>query len=112
MAELAPAERRPARRKKVLLSGTIASADGSKTFDCAIKDLTAEGGRVALRSHSLVENNSYLLNIRDRTAHQFKVAWRSQTEAGLVFTQTIPLGSALEPGHLFLKQLWLAKATR
>jgi hypothetical protein len=113
MPELPPvAERRPARRKRVLLSGIVASQDGKRTLDCTIRDLTAGGARVALNSFCAVESDFYLLNIRDRTAHYVSAAWRSQTEIGVVFKETIPLSGTLEPHHVFLKQLWLARATR
>lgn len=105
-------ERRPKRRKRVLLGGMIASSDGARRFDCTIRDLTEDGARIEVHSSCLLEGQFYFLNIRDRTAHLVRVAWRSHKEIGLIFIERIALAGALSPHHLFLKELWLARATR
>jgi hypothetical protein len=110
MARSESAERRPLRRKKVFLSALLVSSDGTKTADCAIKDLSPDGARITLHETPVSSGWFYFINMRERTAHLATVAWREPPDMGLKFAQRYELTSGLDPKLAFLKELWFARA--
>lgn len=105
-------ERRPQRRTRVLLGGLIAFFEGTQYFDCTIRDLTNTGARVSLPRNQPIPSNVYLVNMRDRTAHEARVAWNNGKEAGLSFIKSFPLSETSEPKLIYLKKLWHERAMR
>ena len=105
-------ERRPQRRLRVLLGARIAFHDGAQHFDCTIRDLTNVGARILLPRNQPMPSLVYLINMRDRTAHEAKVAWNNGKEAGLSFIQSFPLNEIVDPKLSYLKQLWHERAMR
>jgi hypothetical protein len=105
-------ERRPQRRKRVLLAGVIAYDGGKYSFDCTLRDLSEAGARVSMPKHTQFPSSFYLINIRDRVAHEASVIWCGASEAGVGFTRTIALADGLDPALGFLKRMWLARAVR
>lgn len=105
-------ERRPQRRRRVLLGGLIAFLEGAQHFDCTIRDVTNAGARISLPRNQPIPSTVYLINMRDRTAHEAGVAWNSGKEAGLSFLKSYPLNEITDPKLSFLKQLWHARAMR
>jgi len=104
------AERRPKARKRVLLTGIVAYGNGAHSFHCTIRNLSETGARLGVGSNAQFPSDFYLINIRDRVAHDVKLAWNKGTEIGVSFKSTIPLGDITDPALAFLKQLWLTKA--
>lgn len=54
----------------------------------------------------------YLIDMRDRTAHEANVAWNNGKEAGLSFISSFPLNEIVDPKLSYLKQLWHERAMR
>ncbi|HKQ11620.1 MAG TPA: PilZ domain-containing protein [Rhizomicrobium sp.] len=105
-----PAERRPKGRKRVLLTGIIAYANGAHSFHCTIRNLSETGARLAVGNNAQFPSDFYLINIRDRIAYNAKLVWNRGTEIGVTFENTLPLAGITDPALAFLKQLWLTKA--
>jgi len=106
-----PAERRPQSRKRVLLTGIIATAGGERSFDCTIRDLSQTGARIAPAKGAQLPAEFYLINIRDRVAYDARLVRSEGSEAGIIFQKTIALSGLSDPSLAFLKRLWLSKAT-
>ena len=105
-----PAERRPSPRSRVLLSGIVVYGDGAYSFDCAFRNLSATGARLAMRNSVQFPSQFFLINIRDRAAYDCKLVWNKGGEVGVAFKATISLSSIADPALVYLKKLWLAKA--
>ena len=105
-------ERRPNRRKKVLLTGIITYADGAHCFDCTIRDLSETGARLAVGKNAQFPSNFYLINIRDRVAYDAQLIWNDGAQIGISFKKPISLSHCADPSLSYLKRLWLSKATR
>ena len=104
-------EKRPSRRKRVLLGGVIAYDDGRHSADCTIRDITDHGARIVLRSQP-VPDDFYLINTRDRVAHQAKIIWRRNGELGLSFSKSFRLSDITDPKLGYLTHVWMAQAAR
>ena len=107
-----PPERRPSRRNRVLLSGVIVFDEGRRSIACAIRNLSEKGASVTMPKNSHFPSRFYLINVRDRMIYQAKVIWCGESDAGVVFEETIPLADGLDPALGFLKQIWLVHAAR
>jgi hypothetical protein len=107
-----PADRRPGRRRRVLLGGRVSYHDGTQVFDCSIRDLSDGGARITVPSTQVLPTQVYLINLRDRLAYESLVVWKRGGEAGLSFVKTLQVGD-LGDSHLgYLKRLWLERAAR
>lgn len=105
-------QRRPARRKQVLMPGVITIPPGTKLHNCSILNLSDSGAQVTLQSGRELPSTFYLINIRDRCAYEARVAWRKQDKAGLVFSTQFNLTQIPDPGMRFLRRLWLEAAVQ
>jgi hypothetical protein len=105
-----PAERRPSPRARVLLSGIVTYDAGVYSFECAFRSLSATGARIVAGSPTQFPPEFFLINIRDRVAHDCKLIWSNGREAGVTFKATISLPAITDPGLAYLKKLWLTKA--
>jgi hypothetical protein len=94
------------------LTGIVAFADGSRSFDCTFRDLSETGALIAMGKNAQFPPEFYLINIRDRCAYEAKVARNNGAEVGVTFQKTLPLADLSDPKLTFLKRLWMAKATR
>jgi len=104
------AERRPSPRSRVLLSGIVVYGDGAYSFDCAFRNLSSTGARVAMGKNMQFPSQFFLINIRDRVAYDCDVVWNKAGEVGVNFKATIGLSAITDPALGYLKKLWLAKA--
>jgi PilZ domain len=104
-------ERRPERRKRVLLGGIIAYAGGKHSLHCTIHDISDTGARVVVRGQK-VPSDFYLIHVRDRLAYEAKVVWNEGTEVGVTFKRTFRLADIGDPALSYLVKLWLAQAAR
>ena len=105
-----PAERRPKTRKRVLLTGIVAYANGAHSFHCTIRNLSETGARLAVGNNAQFPSDFFLINIRDRVAYEAKLVWNRGNEIGVTFKKALPLAGITDPALAFLKQLWLTKA--
>jgi hypothetical protein len=104
-------ERRPARRKPVLLSGIVSYDDGKVSFDCTIRDLSERGARIVVPRNSQFPGSFYLINVPGRLAYDVKVVWAGKSEVGLSVAKIHAL-TDIASDLMFLKRLWLARAVR
>jgi hypothetical protein len=109
-AEPPAAERRPASRARVLLSGIVTYGDGAYSFDCSFRNLSTTGARVMVGKNMQFPSQFFLINIRDRVAYDCKVVWNKGSEIGVAFKAIVALSAITDPGLAYLKKLWLAKA--
>jgi hypothetical protein len=104
-------ERRPNRRQRVLLSGLVTYAQGAHCFNCTIRNLNAVGARVSLPKRHAVPAKFYLINLHGQMGYDCKLVWNNGVEAGVAFTQALPLAKLTDPKLQFLKRLGSAYAT-
>lgn len=99
-------------RRHQLGNGRLVALDGVTYVDCTILDTSASGAQIRIGQGRAIPPDAILVNVRDRTAHDFTVVWQRQGRAGLRYEKTYPLSSAL-PEHLgFLRKHWLDCANR
>jgi hypothetical protein len=97
-------ERRPGLRRRVVLGGRIVFPEGAGHFDCLIRDITAQGARIALNGQP-IPSRVFLIVPRDRIAHEATVTWNDGREAGLQFLRTMQLSRIADPALRFLRAL-------
>ena len=107
-----PKERRPKRRKQVLLAGVVTYADGAHSFDCTIRDLSETGARVTVGKGPQFPTDFFLINMRDRTAYDAKVVWIDGSKIGVTFKKSYPLSGIVDPSLTYLRRLFVSKAAR
>jgi PilZ domain len=107
-----PTERRPKRRKRVLLAGIITYADGAYSFDCTIRDLSESGAQLVVGKNAQFPTDFFLINIRDRTAYDVSVVWNNGSRIGVTFKKIYPLSDIRDPSLNYLTRLWISKAAR
>lgn len=98
-------DRRPIRRKRVLLRGRVSYAKGAHHFDCTIRDLSERGARISFTHDQLVPSNIHFINLHDRTAHEAIVVWNRGREMGLKFVRSFPQVDLMDPSLSYLKRL-------
>jgi hypothetical protein len=103
--------RREARRRQ-LVNGRLVADDGITYIECTILDTSASGAQIRIGQGRAIPENARLVNVRDRTAHDFTVVWQRDGRVGLRFERTYPLSSKM-PEHLgYLRKHWLDCACR
>ena len=105
-------EGRNARRKRVLLSGKIVYNGGAGTYDCAIRDLSASGARLAIRGATVVPKHFYLLDLKNAVAYDSEVIWRSATQTGVRFRGGVNLSDLDDPKLRYLRNLYVEACLR
>lgn len=100
-----PAERRPARRGRVLLAGILVYDEGTHSFRCSIRDLSETGARISIPKGQLIPKHVCLINARTRTAHPAELVWASESAAGLRLLRTIDLKKTVDLDHAHLKRI-------
>jgi hypothetical protein len=95
-------------RQRVLLGGKIVyGEEGAYTVDCAIKDMSAGGARVAVGKRDSLPAQVYLIDIRAGAAYEAEVVWRRSPQFGLRFVKRHDLTEM--PRELrYLARLWNA----
>jgi hypothetical protein len=106
----AGSERRSAPRARSLLAGKIVVGDGSISFDCIIRDLSANGARVRLSRAIGLPRAVALLAIKDGLLFDAAVSWRIGDDVGLAFSGQSDLRRDRDPAHLGVRRLWTSLA--
>jgi hypothetical protein len=96
----------------VLLADVVTYADGAHTVKCAIRDLSEDGARISISSNIHLPLRFYLINVRDRLAYEAQSIWRSQSEAGVKFSDIVQLASPSRPQLQYLDHIWQGHAQR
>jgi len=105
-------DRRDTPRKRVLLSGVVADADGQNPVDTTIRDLTAKGAQVELPKTIARDSELYLVDTRNEVAHLATVAWSNSYRAGVSFVRSYSLELTLPPTLEFLGKLLIEAKLR
>jgi PilZ domain len=100
-----PHERRANERHRVLLTGKIVLPHNSFSADCTIRDLSANGARVAVSAEAMFPD-PFLIVVKDAVVHRSTTAWRSGGQAGLRFEETVSLIQAPPPHLQRARQIW------
>jgi len=104
--ELPPmAERRPGQRRRVVWRGRCVVTDGSRTFDCVIRDATETGTRIAIQGAQMIPKQFYLIDRTNRTAHEVKVIWNNGKQLGLQYLSSFDVDTIKAKDLIFLKRL-------
>lgn len=108
-SELRPEERRPGRRRRVLLGGVVSSTDKTQSFECMIRDITDTGARLFARGHKF-PSEFYLINVRDRIVHAARIVWTREPQVGVAFSNSFRISEIQDPALNHLAQMWLVHA--
>jgi hypothetical protein len=102
-------ERRPKSRKRVFLGATVVftSANIVRHYDCAIRDISESGARIAVLNGQPVPSHLFLVVARDRVIHEARVVWNTGREAGLSFSRTLKLADLDAPALRHLRPFLL-----
>lgn len=104
--ELPPmAERRPTQRRRVVWRGRCVYPDGSRTFDCVIRDASETGARIAIKGAQMIPKRFYLIDRTNRTAHDVTVVWNNGKQLGLHFLNSFDVDTIKSKDLAFLKRL-------
>ncbi len=102
----APDNRRQAPRRRSFLRGKIVYDDGGHSVDCTIRDVSATGARVSLPDGQGVPKQFFLLDMKNRVAHEVEVRWRAGAEIGVQSLRSFSLDTELPREFRFLQRLW------
>lgn len=87
--ELPEANKRVARRQRVLKQGKMLLANNMTVVDCTIRDLSPTGARVLCSDPGVVPNEFRLVFIAERQMRDVKVVWRRPEQMGVHFTSEL-----------------------
>jgi hypothetical protein len=104
--------RRVAARTRTLLGGVLVSRDCAKTWDCTAKNVSEKGAQIRMAVDEPVPDECIFLNLRDATAHNAIIRWRTHPAYGLTFLDSWSLKDANHGPYKFLKQLWAERRAR
>ncbi len=107
----APDNRRQAPRRRSFLRGKIVYDGGGHSVDCTIRDVSATGARVSLPDGQGVPKQFFLLDMKNRVAHEVEVRWRAGVEIGVQSLQSFSLDKDLPKEFQFLQRLWSGSFT-
>jgi len=94
-----------AERRRALLTGKVASRDGSMVVDCVIRDLSEGGARISIPKSVIIPTRVYLVHGKSNSAYEAEITWIKAPQYGLKFLNVLPLASDLPPHLRFLKKL-------
>jgi hypothetical protein len=91
------AERRPFARKRVLFGGVAVHPLRQGGANCQVRDISETGARITVARADTLPDRLHLIIMREQIAYYARVVWRSNEEAGLVFSKVIDLRAAPAP---------------
>jgi hypothetical protein len=80
------AERRKAQRSRVFRGGVISFQQLGTTIDCTVRNLSAIGACLMVKSPISILNEFDLVLDRDKVPLHCRVAWRAADRIGVEFT--------------------------
>ncbi len=99
-------------RRRMLLGGVISFGDGTTTFDCAIRNVSAKGAKITCKKADQLPPEFYLINVRDRLIYNARLVWRTGHDAGLKIKETMRFSEITDPALSHLADLWMSRAVR
>src|SRR5580765_7331033 len=98
-------ERRDDSRRKSLLTGIITHRNGGFASDCAIRQFSDNGARIAVPKGLPLPPAVYLIVLRTGIAHQAQVVWYKGAQAGLKLIAAIDLNSTTDRQFDLLREI-------
>ncbi len=80
------ADKRGARRHRVLKDGKIITLNNWSVVDCCVKDWSDTGAKLKCADQAAVPNDFRLVLPHDNTIRDARVVWRREELLGVVFT--------------------------
>jgi hypothetical protein len=80
-------ERRKQLRSRTLLGGVISFNKRRSTLDCSVRNLSDTGARIEFNNTALLPDTFDLTIIRKDSTFRASTIWRTQTAAGVQFTE-------------------------
>ena len=105
-------ERRPHKRRRMLLGGVVVSGDGGGVFDCSIRNLSESGAKIVCAQGVQLPPSFHLIIVRDRIVCDARLSRREGDAYGVAFKHRLPLSEITDPALSHLTQLWLSRAGR
>jgi hypothetical protein len=105
-------DRRPKRRVRILRVGIVTYSNGTRSFRCAVRDISENGAHISVPNGATFPDRFILLVVQLRTAYDAVVVWRDQGGAGLKLERSIALGQDIDPKLAYLNKLWQGSALR
>ena len=106
-----PKEFRTLRRRRALLSAVGVSLDGALTDECALRNVSARGGKITFLGAEL-PNRFYLINVKEQVAYDATTAWKRDGEAGLKWNNIISLSETAEGKFAHLRKILMERVPR
>jgi hypothetical protein len=100
------AERRPNSRRRALLGGLVVHSQGRFSFPCTIRNLSADGARIAFKRGQVMPSDFLLVDTWAGQGHRAHIAWLTATEAGVSFSSSFDMNGITDPALGYLKRMW------
>lgn len=113
-AKAAPssAEHRRAPRRDVLLSGLVIHGQPAQAEPCVIRDVSATGARVKLKTMQFLSRPLYVVIAKTGAAFEADIAWCREAEIGLSFKSRLNLADPRSDIERAAARLWQAMPKR
>lgn len=111
-AATSSSEHRRAERRDVLLNGLLIHGRAAQAEPCVIRDVSATGARVKLKSVQFLSRPLYVVIARTGAAFEAEVAWCREAEIGLSFKARLNLADPRSDIEKTAARLWQAMAKR
>jgi hypothetical protein len=111
-AESNPADHRRAPRRDVSVAGLVLHGPATRPEPCLIRDVSATGARVKLKSAQLLSRPVYLVIAKTGAAFEADIAWCRDTEIGLSFKARLNLTDPRSDVERTAARLWQATSKR
>ncbi|HEX2562071.1 PilZ domain-containing protein [Phenylobacterium sp.] len=111
-AKAGSAEHRRAPRRDVSVAGLLLHGRSTQAEPCTIRDVSATGARVKLKSAQLLSRPIYLLIAKTGAAFEADIAWCRDAEIGLSFKARLNLADPRSDIERTAARLWQAMPKR
>lgn len=107
-----PADFRRAPRREVSVAGLVLHGPATRPEPCTIRDVSATGVRVRLKSAQLLSRPVYLVIAKTGAAFEAEIAWCRDAEIGLSFKARLNLTDPRSDVERTAARLWQAMPKR
>ena len=83
------ANKRIARRQRVLKQGKILLTNNMTVIDCTVRDMSQTGARLICADPGAIPNDFRLVLVADRLMRDVHVVWRRPDSVGVTFTSEL-----------------------
>ncbi|MDP1737070.1 MAG: PilZ domain-containing protein [Caulobacter sp.] len=105
-------DRRGRLRQRALLAGKLANEDATVTFDCTIRNISADGAMIETTTPHLIPSHMHLIQVKEGIAWDVEVIWRRGNRVGLALKARHDLRETTEKQLRALRAIWSQMALR